>query len=118
MSFDCFWWSVPNETWVSYYKNKHPDLTVKALFDNNAFAKMGCVIAYPIAGAFTKFLMDSFGIERYLDFYKYKGCEYSEAVQTIFGVSLLDLELSFWQEMQAIVYDEKLLEKILKDEGF
>ncbi len=118
MSFDGLWWGVPNETWVSYYKTKHPDLSVKALFDNNAFAETGCVIAYPIAGAFTKFLIDTFGIERYLDFYKYDGCEYDEAVLTIFGDSLLELETSFWQAMKAIAYDATTLEKMLKDEGF
>ena len=117
MSFDGLWWGVPNETWVSYYKTKHPDLSVKALFDNNAFAETGCVIAYPIAGAFTKFLIDTFGIERYLDFYKYDGCEYDEAVRTIFGDSLLELETSFWQAMKAIAYDATTLEKMLKDEG-
>ena len=118
MLFDGLWWSVPNETWVSYYKSKYPDLTVKALFDNNAFAETGCAIAYPIAGAFAKFLIDMFGIERYLDFYKYNGRDYDEAVQTIFGADFLDLELSFWRIMQAVAYDEIMLEKMLKDEGF
>ena len=118
MSFDGLWWGVPNETWVSYYKNKHSDLSVKTLFDNNTFAETGCVIAYPIAGAFAKFLIDTFGIERYLDFYKYEGCEYDEAFHSIFGDSLMEIEASFWQAMKAIAYDASALEKMLKDEGF
>ena len=118
MSFDGLWWGVPNETWVSYYKNKHPDLSVKTLFDNNAFAEIGCVIAYPIAGAFTTFLIDTFGIERYLDFYKYDGCEYDEAFHSIFSDSLMEIEASFWQAMKAIAYDASTLEKKLKAEGF
>ena len=118
MSFDGLWWGVPNEIWVSYYNTKHPDLSVKTLFDNNAFAETGCVIAYPIAGAFTKFLIDTFGIERYLDFYKYDGCEYDEAFHAILGASLMEIEASFWQAMKAIAFDAPLLEKMLKDEGF
>lgn len=118
MAMDGLWWGVPNETWVSYYKAKHPDLSVNALLDNDAFAETGCVITYPIAGAFAKFLIDTFGMERYLDFYKYDGCEYDEATRRIFGVSLLELEASFWQAIKAIVYDETALEKMLKDEGF
>ncbi len=118
MSFDGVWWGVPNETWASYYKEKHPDLSIKALFDNNTFAETGCVITYPIAGTFNKFLIDTFGIERYLDFYKYDGCEYDEAVHSIFGVSLLEIETSFWKKMKAIAFDAPTLEKMLKDEGF
>lgn len=29
MSIDGLWWGVSNETWVSYYKSKYPDLSVK-----------------------------------------------------------------------------------------
>lgn len=118
MSFDGLWWGIPNETWVSYYKTQYPNLSVKALFDNNVFAEIGCVIAYPIAGAFTKFLIDTFGMERYLDFYKYDGCEYDEAFHTIFGDSLLEIEALFWQAMKTIAYDAPALEKMLKEEGF
>lgn len=118
MSFDGSWWGLPNETWVSYYKEKHPDLSVRDLFDNNTFAETGCVIAYPIAGAFSKFLFDTFGMGRYIDFYKYNGCEYDEAVHSIFGVSMLEIETLFWNRMKAITFDALTLEKMLKDEGF
>ena len=118
MLFDGLWWGVSNETWASYYKTINPDLSVSVLFNNNIFADTGCVIAYPIAGAFTKFLIDSFGIERYLDFYKYNGCEYDEIIHSIFGVSLLALETLFWKRIRAVPFDASALEKMLKDEGF
>lgn len=118
MSIDGLWWGLPNETWVSYYKTKHPDLSVKDLFDNNTFAKTGDVIAYPVAGAFSKFLMDTFGMESYLDFYKYDGCEYDEAILSIFGISMLEIEALFWNKMKDVAFDAPVLEKMLKDEGF
>lgn len=117
MSFDKLWWSVPNETWTAYYKAKHPDLSIKDLFDNDIFDETGCVIAYPIAGAFSKFLIDTFGIDQYLNFYKYDGCDYEEAVYTIFGVSFLEIETAFWNNMKGITYDAPTLEKMLKEEG-
>jgi len=118
MSFDGLWWGVPNETWVSYYKTQYPDLSVKALFDNNTFAETGCVITYPVAGAFNKFLMDAFGMERYLAFYKFDGCEYDDAIRFVFGTSLSEIEALFWSEMKTIPFDAPALEKMLKDEGF
>ena len=118
MLFDGLWWGVPNEMWAAYYKNKYSELSVKSMFDNNSFSEVGCVIAYPIAGAFTKFLIDTFGIERYLDFYKYDGCEYDEAINSIFSSSLLNVEALFWRKIEGFSYDALALEKMLKEEGF
>lgn len=118
MSIDGLWWGLPNETWVSYYKSKQPDLSVKNLFDNGTFAKAGDVVTYPVAGAFSKFLIDTFGIANYLDFYKYDGCEYDEAIRSIFGISMLEVEALFWNKMNDVAFDASALEKMLKDEGF
>lgn len=118
MFFDGIWWSVPNEVWASYYKRKYPQLSIQAMFHNNTFEKIGCVIAYPIAGAFTRFLIERFSLNKYLEFYKYKGNDYNQAVFPCFGVSLEELEAIFWKQMKAIAFDATVLEKLLKEEGF
>lgn len=111
------WWGLPNETWAAYYMEKYTDLSVGSLFDNDAFAKIDSVITYPVAGAFTQFLMDTFSVERYLDLYKYDGCEYGEAVSSLFGVSLSEIEILFRNKMKTVVFDVSELEKLLKEEG-
>lgn len=93
-------------------------LVGKNLLDNSTFAKAGDVIAYPVAGAFSKFLMDTFGMASYLDFYKYDGCEYDEAILSIFGISMLEIEALFWNKMNDVAFDAPALEKMLKAEGF
>lgn len=118
VSFDGLWWGVPNETWTSYYKTKHPDLSVKGLLDNDAFAECGCVITYPVAGAFTNFLIDTYGIDRYIELYRYDGCEYEEIVHSVYSASLSELEKSFWEKMSKIAFDALNLEEMLRDEGF
>lgn len=111
------WWGLPNEAWASYYMEKFSDLSVGSLFDNDTFAKIDSVITYPIAGAFTQFLMDTFSRERYLDYYKYDGCEYCEAVFSLFGLSLSEIEVLFRNKMKTVVFDVSMLEKLLKEEG-
>lgn len=111
------WWGLPNETWASYYMEKYSDLSIGSLFDNDAFAKIDSVITYPIAGAFTQFLMDTFSMERYLDFYRYDGCDYSEEVLSLFGVSLSEIEILFRNRMKTVAFDVPTLEKLLKEEG-
>ncbi len=111
------WWGLPNETWAAYYMEKYADLSIESLFDNDAFAKIDSVITYPIAGAFTQFLMDTFSMERYLDLYQYDGCEYSEAVLSLFGVSLSEIEILFRNKMKSVAFDVPTLENLLKEEG-
>ena len=66
MYFDEKWWDVDNDAWASYYKNVNHEFSICELLDNQQFDKYGCEITYPIAGAFTKFLIDKYGIEKYL----------------------------------------------------
>lgn len=118
MFFDGQWWGVANELWASYYKAVRPALSVKELLDNDAFAKIGDVVGYPIAGAFTAFLMATFGMERYLAFYKRKWDDCEELFYSAFGLPLAEIEALFWEKMGSVSFHAPSLEKMLKDNGF
>lgn len=118
MYMDGLWWGISNEIWAAYYKTKHVSLSVKDLFDNAIFADYGCTVTYPIAGAFTKFLIDTFGMERYIELYKYTGVEYETVMQSIFHTSFKDIVGQFWSEMNRIPFDAAALEAMLHSEGF
>lgn len=118
MFMDGLWWGVPNEVWAAYYKTKQPELSLKELFDNAVFAECGCVVAYPIAGAFTKYLVDTFGLEKYIELYKYTEEEYEIVMQSIFHTSLADIAERFWNEMSKVLFDAPGLEEMLRAEGF
>lgn len=118
MYMDGLWWGVPNEAWAAYYKSKHTNLSVTDLFDNDIFAKYGCTVTYPIAGAFTKFLIDAFGIEQYIELYKYTGTEYDLIMQSIFHTAFEDILEQFWHEISRVSFDTSALEEMLRTEGF
>lgn len=103
---------------TDYYKTKHVNLSVKDLFDNDIFADYGCTVTYPIAGAFTRFLIDTFGMERYIELYKYTGEEYETVMQSIFHTSFEDIVEHFWSEMSRIPFNASTLEEMLHSEGF
>ena len=113
MYFHERWWGRPNEEWAAYYKSKHPQLSIEKLLDNVCFDQCGCTMTYPIAGAFTKFIIDTYGIERYIAFYRYTGTEYGREIESIYGVPLKDLEDSFWKEIFAVSFDSAQLEDML-----
>ena len=118
MYMDGLWWGVPNETWAAYYQTKQANLSVQDLFDNAVFADYGCTVTYPIAGAYTKFLIDTFGMERYIELYKYAGEEYETIMQSIFHTSFEDIVEKFWSKMSRIPFDASTLEEMLRSEGF
>lgn len=118
MFMDGLWWGVSNEVWTGYYKQKYPELTVRYLLDNKIFAQQGCQITYPIAGAFTKYLIDTFGIEKYLNLYRYKEDDYDTIFPSIFENSFAQIEDAFGKKMGTIRFDPTALEEMLKAEGF
>ena len=118
MYMDGLWWGVSNEIWAAYYKTKFVNLSVKDLFDNAIFADHGCAVTYPIAGAFTQYLIDAFGIERYIELYKYTGEEYETVIQSILHMSFENIIEDFWREMDRISFDSFTLEEMLHTEGF
>ena len=118
MFFDGKWWGVSNEIWTAYYKAKYSDLSVQALLNNDVFDEYGCAVTYPVAGAFTGFLIDAYGIKKYISLYQYDGDEIEEVLHCVYGVSLADLEKSFWEKMGKIAFEALTLEEMLEKEGF
>lgn len=117
MCMDGLWWGVSNAVWAAYYKNTQPELSVRLLLDNDIFAEYSCEITYPIAGAFTRFLIDTYGMERYLELYKYGGDEYEKVVPSIFGASLAEVEHAFWVRICTVEFDASALKEMLRAEG-
>ena len=65
MYFDRRWWGIHNMDWAMYYQEQGMLLSVDSLLDREVFFSQDCSITYPIMGAFTDFLISSWGIERY-----------------------------------------------------
>ena len=72
MYFDKTWWNKPNEFWVKEMIENHNYLLVKDLLKDDYFDKIDCSLSYPIAGAFTNFLISKLGQKKYLELYRLK----------------------------------------------
>jgi hypothetical protein len=57
-----------------YFNDKDTFEIEEVIFDSDSFYnevdKDGCFYTYPVAGAFTKYLIDTYGIKTYFTFYK------------------------------------------------
>lgn len=114
MYFHAKWWGVPNEEWAAYYKEQYPKISVEDMLDNNQFSEYGEEITYPVAGAFTRFLIYTFGMNPYKELYKYDSIEYSERIKSIYHVSLQEIEQSFWKAMAQCTFDSAKLAVMLQ----
>ena len=113
MFFDETWWRLPNEIWSAYYKTINGDISVAKFIDNDDFYSLDCMITYPIAGAFTSYLISAFGVDKYIQMYKYDGADYCYAFAEIFGCSLSQIEEEFWQAIAKVKFDINEIEKAL-----
>lgn len=75
MFFDETWWGEPNDVWTKKYITGGRCAPLGDLLRDAFFYSQDCALTYPIAGAFTKFLIECFGMERYLTFYRNPGTD-------------------------------------------
>ncbi len=95
MYFDKTWWNKSNEEWVKQYISEKKYKKINELFNNKKFLNYSDDITYPIAGAFTKFLIDIYGIKKYLLLYKYKGRNFFKEIKKIYLKDFKKLEQDF-----------------------
>lgn len=70
MYFDRKWWGIQNLDWTGFFLKTGRYIAVDKLLDRETFFSVDCSITYPIVGAFTDWLIASYGIDKYLEFYK------------------------------------------------
>ena len=70
MYFDRKWWGIHNQEWTAFFLKTDRFQPVHKLLDREYFFSFDCSTTYPIMGAFTEWLISTFGIEKYLAFYR------------------------------------------------
>ena len=70
MYFDRKWWCIQNMDWVGYYIKTGRYIRVDQLLDREFFFQQDDTITYPIMGAFTEWLITTYGAKTYMRMYK------------------------------------------------
>ena len=93
MYFDRKWWGIQNLDWVGYYLKTGEYLSVEQLLEKDFFFQTPCGISYPIMGAFTDYLIATYGRSNYLRFY---GAEDTlRAMEEVYGKTPQELSREF-----------------------
>lgn len=112
MYFDRKWWGIQNLDWTGYYIKTNKYISADQLLDEDMFYDQDCAITYPIMGAFTDWLISSYGIDKYIEFYKNENLV--EALEVVYGKTAKELNQSFVDYVELFRIDE-VLEQRMKD---
>lgn len=120
MFFDSAWWGIANKMWTQYYF-KHNCPHISELIINQNFHNYPDYITYPIMGAFTEFLIEFYGIDKYLQFYNNCENNENEVFESVFGINIEVMQQKFCDYISLLAYKdntEKVISKILRSKKF
>lgn len=110
MYFDRKWWGIQNLDWTGYFLKYGKYLSVERLLEGNYFFEHDCERTYPIMGAFTDWLIASFGIERYLTMYRQN--DITSAMEEVYGRTPDELNQEFTDYVRLFRLDEMLEQRM------
>lgn len=97
MYMDGEWWSEPNERWVRRFLADGRYVPLSQLMPNDGFYAVPCEVSYPIAGAFTRYLVDTLGLPVYLKKVYAADCdaEQEQCLPSLLGKPMSAIEAAF-----------------------
>ena len=93
MYMDGKWWGEDNTVWAKRYLEKGELLSTERLImvdadddTEESFYDWNCALTYPVAGAWTRYVMENYGAEKFKSFYCSK--DFEKDAEELFGCSL------------------------------
>lgn len=112
MFFDRKWWKIQNLDWTGYYLKNGQYISIDHLLDENLFFAEDCAVTYPIMGAFTEWLIGTYGIETYLEMYRRNNIP--SAIEAVYKKTPSELNLEFVKYVE-LFYIDTTLEKRMSE---
>lgn len=110
MYFDKQHFGISNLVWAKYFISANKYISISKLIDKDSFYKYSWSLTYPIAGAFTEYLITIYGIGKYKLFYKSLNEDFKGCFNKVFGISLEEFERDFTLYLDSFKVNEKLLQ--------
>lgn len=112
MYFDRKWWGIQNLDWTIFYLKTGRYIPVDKLLDKAFFFEQDCTITYPIMGAFTDWLIATYGAERYM--WMYKQQDMALAMMQVYKQTPAEMNKAFTDYVRLFRNDE-VLERRMTD---
>lgn len=110
MYFDRKWWSINNLDWVGYFLKEDKFIPIEKLLNKEAFFAEDCSVTYPIMGAFTEWLVSSYGMDRFIAVYREK--DTIKAMESVYNKKAEELNRAFVDYANLFEIDEALIKRM------
>lgn len=110
MYFDRKWWGISNLDWTGYYLKTGQYLHIDALLDRETFFDADCAVSYPIMGAFTDYLIATYGIDAYMDMYRRR--DMARAMEDVYGKTPAELDRELTEYVKLFRMDDAVLRRM------
>ena len=107
MYFDETWWGRPNEDWVKEFHSEAGLPDIRDLFSDEVFHQYSDAVTYPVAGALTRYLITTYGMDAYLQFYRSGGQPWQDSVRECFGTDLHSIIEAFLNSLGRRIPDSR-----------
>lgn len=110
MYFDRKWWGISNLEWTGYYLRNKGRFSIESWLDRENFFEEDCSVTYPIMGAFTDYLIATYGIKAYMDFYSRRNMVL--AMEEVYGKKPAELDREFAEYVKLFRLDAEVEERM------
>lgn len=115
MYFDRKWWGISNLDWTGYYLQKNGELPTAAWLDRDTFFENDCSLTYPIMGAFTEYLISTYGQDAYLRLYGQQ--DMARGMEAVYGKTPVQLQREFEDYVGLFRVDEGVQTRMTEQLG-
>lgn len=95
MFFDKKWCGIHNFEWVLYLLESDTYVSLQKLMKENLFYDYPSYMTYPVMGAFTQYLILTYGLDKYLKLYKMREQTLNKSFKDVYDCSIKTMENEF-----------------------
>ena len=110
MYFDRKWWGIQNLDWCGYFLETNQYISVEALLTKETFFSVDDFVSYPIMGAFTDYLIATYGNATYIELYKQQNI--MKAIKEIYKKSPKELDSEFVSYVRLFRIDNEIKKRM------
>lgn len=114
MYFEKKWCSVHNFEWMIYWLECDQYVSLQRFIKDDFFFDYPVYLTYPVVGAFTQYLIMTYGIESYLRFYASGESTLSKRFKDVYNRSLKVLETEFLDYVRLFKLDYAMRVRMLE----
>lgn len=113
MFFNKKWFDLHHIEWVLYFLETDQYVSIQRLMKNECFYDYPPYLTYPIVGAFTQYLIMTYGMEKYLAFYRLNEVTLNKRFKDIYGEGIKTIENEFLAYVQLFKLDYVMKDRML-----